>query len=124
MSVSRTLLAAAALLGTLGLAGCQTTEESVYYSSAPTVRETIVYSDGPRWRYSRPPVVYVRPPPRYYGGPTPLPPRHPPRWTDPRRPPVMTSPGNPRQVQPRPPRRAPSPYTNGPTPDPRYYRTN
>ena len=77
----KTALSVSVILASAGLAGCQTTEERVYYSSAPVATSaTYVYEDGPYVR--RPPVVvgyeppvrYVRPPmhpPRYWGGPDP-----------------------------------------------------
>lgn len=109
MSVVKTALAASAILATLGLAGCQTTEERVYYSDVrQPPRTTVIYDDGPRW-VAPPPRVYVQPrpiiierpdyrhrhwpPPQRWGGPTPDPdqrwggptpdPRQ--RWRDPPR---------------------------------------
>ncbi|WP_333826198.1 hypothetical protein [Pinisolibacter sp.] len=83
MIAAKTALSATVILATLGLAGCQTTEERVYYSSAsPVVSSTYVYDEG-RYVHRRPPPVYVAPPPRhirplahpprYYGRPTPDP---------------------------------------------------
>lgn len=113
MTVAKTALAASVILATLGLAGCQTTEERVYYSDVPssTVSTTVVYDDGPR--VYRPPTVYVDQPPYYvgrpvywdrpvhrrppvYGGPTPDP-----RW-QPRRPPQGPLPGDPGGLRPAP----------------------
>ncbi len=89
MTPVKTALAASVILSSLGLAGCQTTEERVYYSAPAAVRTTYVYTESPYVyrrpaavyvaptpRYVRPPVRYVRPvayPPRYYGGTTPYP---------------------------------------------------
>ena len=107
MSVVKTALVASAILATLGLAGCQTTEDRVYYGGVrQPPRTTVIYDDGPRW-VAPPPRVYVRsapiiidrpdyrqrhwPPPHRWGGPTPDPndrwggptpdPRH--RWGGP-----------------------------------------
>jgi hypothetical protein len=76
MSVLKSALVVSVLLTTAGLAGCQTTEEQVYYAGTPRVSTTVIYDDGPRWR--PPPVVYVEPPirrvrPIYRGGPEPAP---------------------------------------------------
>lgn len=120
MTVAKTALAASVILATLGLAGCQTTEERVYYSEVPSpaVSTTVVYDEPPR--VYRPPAVYVDTPPYYvgrpgyyddrpsrwdrpgyrrppvYGGPTPDP-----RW-QPRRPPQGHLPGDPGGLRPSP----------------------
>ena len=73
-------LAAAAVLATLGLAGCQTTEERVYYTSAPApvASTTTVYVQGqPRYR---PQPIYVVQPRPVVVGVTPVR-----RWEHPRR---------------------------------------
>ena len=76
MSPLKTALAASVILATLGLAGCQTTEERVYYSSpAPVARTTYVYDEGPVV-YRRPAAVYVAPPPVRYVRPMPPPVRY------------------------------------------------
>lgn len=121
MTVAKTALAASVILATLGLAGCQTTEERVYYSEVPSpvVSTTVVYDEPTR--VYRPPAVYVDRPyyvgrpgywdrpvhrrPPVYGGPTPDP-----RW-HPRRPPQGPLPGDPGGLRPPPrwddPRHAP-----------------
>lgn len=112
MTLLKTTLVGAALLTTLGLAGCQTTEERVYYEGGPrpvVVDQTVVYG-SPSYRYRRPPPpIYVTPPPRYYGGPTRWePPR---RWDGPSRPPRY-EPGGPGVGRPQV---RPGPYMGGPT---------
>lgn len=114
MSATKTVLAASAVLTTLGLAGCQTTEERVYYPGAPVYDETVVVA--PR-AYPPPPprVVVVRPPPRYVvGGPI-----------------VVEPPAGPRppreRYHPRPPRREPPAggqprWQGGPEPAPPYMK--
>lgn len=69
MSITKTALAASMILASLGLAGCQTTEERVYYTEPAPVRTTTtyVYEDGPRWRPA--PRIYVQPRPIYDDGP-------------------------------------------------------
>lgn len=78
MNTAKTALAASMILATLGLAGCQTTEERVYYpAAAPVHTTTVIVDDGPRWRAPPPPpiwvqprpVVVVQPPPYYRPGP-------------------------------------------------------
>ena len=74
MIAAKTALSAAVILAALGLAGCQTTEERVYYSSAsPVVSTTYVYDEG-RYVYRRPPPIVVGPPPRHYRPPAYQPP--------------------------------------------------
>lgn len=75
MSPFKTALTATVILASAGLAGCQTTEERVYYSSPAPTSTTYVYQDEPVV-YRRPPTVYVapsvryaRPAPVYYGRP-------------------------------------------------------
>lgn len=77
MFAVKSVLAASVILGTLGLAGCQTTEESTYYSSGVSYRpRTVYYDETPRWRPAPPPRVIVAPPPPvYYGDYRPRPPR-------------------------------------------------
>lgn len=70
----KAVAAASVVLATVGLAGCQTTEERVYYTPAPTMRSTVVVEEGGYYRPYRPyrpgpTVVVEQPPPRYYGPP-------------------------------------------------------
>ncbi len=110
MSVAKTALAASVILATLGLAGCQTTEEGPYYSSRSTVSSRVYYDDTPRWQ--PPPRVVVAPPTRVYYDDTP-------RWQPPPR--VIAAPP-PRvyyDTTPRwQPQRPPQVYSQ-----PRYQRT-
>ena len=67
MTAVKTALSASVILATLGLAGCQTTEERVYYSAAPPVeRTTYVYDEGAYVRRRPPPVVVMPSPPPYW----------------------------------------------------------
>lgn len=132
MITAKTALAASMILAMPGLAGCQTTEERVYYSSAPApVATAWVYEDGPRWR-EPPPRIWRDAPPAVWGGPEPIHRHHPPRWEPPHRPPIARDPGGrfdhhppiPRdpggRFEHRPPHDGGGRFTNGPTPDPRY----
>ena len=63
----RSALTASVILATLGLAGCQTTEERVYYSAAPAPEATTYVYDDVSYVPRRPPPVVVMPsPPRYW----------------------------------------------------------
>ena len=89
----KAVAAASVVLATVGLAGCQTTEERVYYTPAPTMHSTVVVEEGGYYRPYRPyrpapPIVVERPPPRGYYAPPPHhyrppPPAPPPRWRPP-----------------------------------------
>lgn len=85
------------VLGSIGLAGCQTTEDDYYYGDRPqrrvvrTYEDDTVYVRRPNWRYvdDRPTRV-VTPPPRW----TPRDEPRPVRWEHPR-PPVVHAPPPP-----------------------------
>jgi hypothetical protein len=114
MTTARTALALLTVLGTAALAGCQTTEEDVYWGS-----ETTVYRSGypaPRSRtvwVDDDPVIYGAPryrdgyyrpaPPPRYARPAPPPPRY-----------DRPAPPPPRYDRPAPP--PPQPHQSRPTP--------
>ena len=67
MKITSIALLVSAALGSIGLAGCQTTEDDYYYDSSPRVVnrgwvDDSVYVSRPSWRerYDRPAPVYHR----------------------------------------------------------------
>lgn len=116
MSILKTTLAISAVLATVGLAGCQTTEERVYYSGAPVYTDPVVVVQTPRYR--PPPVYVVGPRPRHIVG-RPIWRESAPRWSEP--------PGgryHPRPVYREPPAGGPRQprWQGGPEPAPRGMR--
>lgn len=112
MNILSTTLLVSTVLGSIGLAGCQTTEEDYYYGQQPRrvvtepwdTDETVYVRRPQRWGndygYDRPAPVYRQQQPRYQPPPPPPQPRYQP-------PPPQSAPARPEGIH-RPPQGDPN----------------